>query len=60
MALKRQPVGVDSRLNGPYLSRMNDQANRWRELASRLGLRVVAPATLDLRGESVLFTGLQG
>lgn len=35
---------------------MIDQSQLWRDLSSRLGFEVVAPAKLELRGESISFT----
>ena len=37
---------------------MIEEANRWRALASRLGVEVIAPATILVEDESVTFTAL--
>ncbi len=37
---------------------MTEEVNRWRTLASRLGVEVIAPATILVEGESVTFTAL--
>jgi hypothetical protein len=37
---------------------MTEEVNRWRSLASRLGVEVIAPATIIVGDDSVTFTAL--
>ena len=49
---------MQTRILEGYPASMTDQTQLWHSLASRLGIQIIAPATLVLRGERVLFTAL--